>query len=29
MESEQKLVGPLMQHYRRLAIALVSAFDPI
>jgi hypothetical protein len=29
MESEQKLVGPLMQHYRCLAIALASAFDPI
>jgi hypothetical protein len=29
MESDQKLVGPLMQHYRCLAVALASAFDPI
>ena len=28
MESDQKLVGPLMQHYRCLAVALASAFDP-
>lgn len=29
MESDPKLVGPLMQHYRCLAAALASAFDPI
>jgi hypothetical protein len=29
MVSDQKLVGPLMQHSRCLAVALGSAFDPI
>jgi hypothetical protein len=29
MESDQTLVGPLMQDYRCLAVALASAFDPI
>ena len=29
MESDQKLVGPLMEDYRCLAVALASAFDPI